>query len=483
MLLEATKRQSVISLFSILFLTALGFLSTMYFAHVLGPEALGGYFLFLAYYGIFDLILDGGLGSAVVKRISEGKEQNEYFSAFMVMRIVLFGIALLILIALEPYLIDLTSAGLFIPLLLALLVSVFTGGVLNGIYGRGKIGVIRFGEILNFFVKVIVQVSAVVVGYGLAGLYGGVIAGMIAAGIFYGKFFDLHLAYFDKDHLRSLFTFSFWMFLTASGAILFNYADVLMIGYFLGNSDVGIYRTAFQLTSAATFVTIALHGVLYPKISQWSVEQEYTRIERALSRAFTYSLALAVPVCVGGLVMGDKMLYFFYGAQFEEGTQAFFILLLVQVVNVFMYLQTMFLNALDRPIASFKSTAVAVTINLILNAILIPLIGYTGAAWATLAAMVLNAVFAFYMLSKMLHVAIERRPVGLVLFSAFMMGFLLLILRFLFPISGIAILLLYLLIGMGIYLILLLKFEQTMKEEIEELISQAGGFSIVLGGS
>ncbi|WP_298667849.1 hypothetical protein [uncultured Methanofollis sp.] len=38
-------------------------------------------------------------------------------------------------------------------------------------------------------------------------------------------------------------------------------------------------------------------------------------------------------------MLGDRLLYFFYGAGFVEGAAVLGILLLVQVANVFMYLQ------------------------------------------------------------------------------------------------------------------------------------------------
>jgi len=73
------KRQSIVSFLLQIVYTVIGFLSTIYFAHVVGASVLGAYFLFLAYYGIIDMVI-GGLSEAAVKRISEGEERNQYFS-------------------------------------------------------------------------------------------------------------------------------------------------------------------------------------------------------------------------------------------------------------------------------------------------------------------------------------------------------------------------------------------------------------------
>jgi len=62
MRIESMRRQSMISLTTTIALTLIGFLSTMYFAHTVGESVLGAYFLFLAYFSIFNLVGDAGFG-------------------------------------------------------------------------------------------------------------------------------------------------------------------------------------------------------------------------------------------------------------------------------------------------------------------------------------------------------------------------------------------------------------------------------------
>jgi len=72
----AVQRQSIISFIWQIAYTIIGFASTMYFAHAVGASVLGGYFLFMAYFGIINMITDGGFGVAAIKRISEGEGRN-----------------------------------------------------------------------------------------------------------------------------------------------------------------------------------------------------------------------------------------------------------------------------------------------------------------------------------------------------------------------------------------------------------------------
>lgn len=468
------QRQSMITLFSKLGLTFVGFLATMYFAHVLGPAILGAYFLFLAYLGIFNLIGDGGFGGAAVKRISEGKEQNEYFSAYVILRILFVIILVISLFATQTVFKDLQSSGLFLWLILSLIIGTIFGIVSNGVYGSGKVGIFQLSGLINNVVKVIFQVLAVILGYEVAGLAGGVIVGLIVGTAICLKYLDLKLISFHWKHVLNLTTFSFWIFLTSSGLLVFTYADTIIVGYFLSNSDVGVYRVAFQLSTAATFIALSLQNVLYPKMSEWSSTNRYLLVERALSRSITYSLLLAIPVCFGGWLLGERLLYYLYGAPFAEARDVLLILLIVQVVMVFMYLQTMSLNALNQPKASFRATAIAVIINIGLNFVLIPLIGISGAALATLVSMTINSFFAYTALSKQISVQLEYRCVLNILIAATIMAIFVFIYQVFIPLETALYALGTVVFGAIIYSVILLKIDRGIHDDIMELTKQLG---------
>ena len=474
MRIDPVQRQSLISLGSTIGLTAIGFLSTMYFTHTVGLSVLGIYFLFVAYFSVFNLIGDGGFGGAAVKRISEGEDQDAYFTAFVLLRVMLLAVSVGFLFIAQPYLTDLTSSGMLPWLVVALVVSVFTNIASNSVYGTGKVGINQIGGLLDTLVRIVVQVVAVVLGYGVAGLAGGFVAGLLASGLFNFRFLDLKPAPFRRSHIQSLLAFSVWTFLSASGYLVFSYADTIMIGHFMTEADVGIYRVALQLTSIATFVTIALHTTLYPKVSYWGKQDDLSSVERALARAFTYSLLLAVPVVAGGWILGERLLYFFYTASATAGAGALALLLLVQVAHVFMFLQTMCLNALDRPKDSFRVTAVAVAANIGLNLFLIPAYGIVGASAATLVTMVLNAALANRALSRSIRVRIEPRAVGNIVLAALVMAAVIIAYSYLIPLTNVFIVLGAVALGGLVYLLLLLRIDKGIHDELKELAGKLG---------
>lgn len=474
MSITPVRRQSIISLFWQVVFTAIGFVSTMYFAHTVGAAVLGAYFLFVAYNSIFGMVTDGGFGGAAVKRISEGEEPDVYFSAYFVLRSIFTVVVVLGLLVFRDSFVDLNTSGLFIWLLLAIIVSLFTSPVASGIAGSGKMGIRTTCAAIGNISRIVIQVVAIFLGYKAAGLVGGAVAGILISAIIEFRFFDLRMVRFKWQHIKSLSTFSFWLFLTSGGVLVFSQADTVLIGYYLGNFDVGIYRVILQFTAVATFVTYALRTTLWPRVSRWGKSGEINLVEESLARALSYSLVLAVPVLVGGVLVGDKLLYFFYGADFALGYTTLIILLVVQVVNVFQYFFTMYLDALNYPKESFKVTIVAVVINIALNIILIPMVGIVGAAVATLVTMTLSVVLARHVLSCIIKIHIECSTLLSIMKASVVMAVFLVSYRLFVPLSIVWLVLIPVVVSMVMYSVLLLKFDRKICDELCEIVEGMG---------
>jgi O-antigen/teichoic acid export membrane protein len=278
--------------------------------------------------------------------------------------------------------------------------------------------------------------------------------------------------HFGWRHIKSLSKFSFWVFLNSSGILVFSTADTIMIGYYLNNADVGVYRIMLQFTSVAAFTTIALRSTLWPRVSRWGKTGETELIEKSLSRAFTYSLILAVPMFAGGVLLGDKLIYYFYGTEFVRGYVVMVLFFIMQIVNIFLFLFTSYLSALDLLKEMFKITAIAVAANIILNAALIPVFGIAGAAVASLVTMVFNAVLAMRVLSRTITIRVESDSLLNILKASFVMSLFVGGYRLLVPLSNVVFAMIPVVLGAGLYGILVLRFDRKIYKELKAIITQ-----------
>lgn len=468
--IDPIQRQSLLSFGSLLAITGIGYVATFYFAHYLGPAVLGAYFLFLAYYGIFDLIGDGGFGGAAVKRISEGKAQNEYFTAFFILRMVLLCLSIVTFMVISPFLAGLERNGLLSWLIIALVAGSLATITGTNLYGTAQVGILQISNLFNTIIKTLVQILAVFIGFGIGGLVAGFIAGLIAAIVINLGFIRLSLTHCDRSHFTGLLSFSIWTFLSSGGLLIFTYADTILIGIFMTEADVGIYRVSFQLASIASFLLLAFHTVLFPRISRWHAEKQLSLVEYSLTRALTYSLFLAIPVTAGGIILSEKLLSFFYGSAFEAGGQVLIILLFVQIANIFMYLQTMCLNAMDMPRVSFYITLVSAILNILLNILLIPHLGISGAALASLATISMTAVLAYGVLKSHIRIRIDKKSVLNISISALIMAIFVWMCAFVFPIENFFSLCLTITLGALLYFIAVLWIDRTIRNDLKTFL-------------
>lgn len=470
MKIDPVQRQSLLTLLSLTSVTAIGYISTMYFAHSLGPAIMGAYFTFLAYYGIFDLIGDGGFGGAAVKRISEGKEQNEYFTAYVTLRCLLLCISLIICTIIFPLLPDLQDSGLMPWMLAALVIGTVYSISTTDIYGTAQVGITQVSNFFNTSFKIIIQVAAVFIGFAVGGLVAGYIAGMVLSILINTRFLRLSFSRYKLTHVKALFTFSFWTFLSSGGSLIFSYADTILIGLFMTQGDVGVYRLAFQLASVSSIIVTAFHTTLYPRISQWHAENSLPRIETALSKALTYCLLLAIPITAGGILLSRQLMYFLYGESFISGADVLIILLFVQIANIFMFLFTMSLNAMDKPRDSFMVTSLSAVLNIFFNILLIPVLGIAGAACATLLTMTVNALLAYRILKPMVMLHVEKRTIFNIFAASGSMALVVFVYLKVFDVTSAFSLGIVILLGSLTYFAILFRLDHAVCDEVQDLM-------------
>ena len=135
------QRHSIMLLASSAGITLLGFLATIFYAHWVGADVLGQYFLFLSYLTILSLFSDLGIGYAMTFRICEGKDPNIYFSAGIILRL---GLLVLISLALvlfgQVFIGDFRNTELFWILIFVLGLSTITSAVSTSLGASNRLG-------------------------------------------------------------------------------------------------------------------------------------------------------------------------------------------------------------------------------------------------------------------------------------------------------------------------------------------------------
>jgi len=192
--------------------------------------------------------------------------------------------------------------------------------------------------------------------------------------------------------------------LFASGMqLILNYADILMIGYYLNPSEIAIFHAATRTAILISGFLVAVNALAAPKIARFHADGKLSELQDFISEIIHWIFWPSLLATVIAILFGETILSAF-GEEYTTGYQVLSILAIAQLINAGSgpvgYLMTM-TGHHDVSAYVFGFSAV---LNIILNAILIPLLGIMGAAIATATTMVLWNLTFIVLAQKRLNI-------------------------------------------------------------------------------
>lgn len=163
---------------------------------------------------------------------------------------------------------------------------------------------------------------------------------------------------------------------------LINYSDLLMVGLFLGPSEVAFYYAATRTATLVTFFHASIAALSGPKVAALYSQGRIDDV-RELFRGIAPWIALPSLAVTIVLVGGGAFLLQLFGEGFEAGLPALILLAIGNLVSSLNGPAATLLNMTGHQDTTAKVYAVAAATNIALNALFIPRFGLTGAALAT----------------------------------------------------------------------------------------------------
>jgi O-antigen/teichoic acid export membrane protein len=229
--------------------------------------------------------------------------------------------------------------------------------------------------------------GAVLLGFSLIGA----VAGLIVSGIITSVFaigFLTRKTKFDtivrpsKKEASQYYNFSVPLTFNQLGAFLYNRVDILMVGFFLSSSAVGIYNVAVLLSRLLS-LPLKGFGQLFPPIAanlyHSGKHDELNSVYRSVTRIIiTISL---FPVIVILMYSGELLRIF--GENFIEGQLVLELFVLAQLTNAMVGPSGHMLIMSDNQYLTMFNQIASGVFNVFLNYIMILEFGFIGAALAT----------------------------------------------------------------------------------------------------
>jgi O-antigen/teichoic acid export membrane protein len=171
--------------------------------------------------------------------------------------------------------------------------------------------------------------------------------------------------------------------LSAAMQLINGRTDILVLGIFREDTDVGVYRVAVQLALIMVFAIQAVNAIQAPHIAHLYAKGDLEKLQTMITKS-SHAMALyALVILLAILFFGEGIIRFFFGAQYVAAYVPLVIIAFGQLVNVTMGSVASLLNMTGHERDTSRIVFLGALVNVTLNFSLTPLWGMTGAAVAT----------------------------------------------------------------------------------------------------
>lgn len=188
-------------------------------------------------------------------------------------------------------------------------------------------------------------------------------------------------------------------------------ADLIMLGYYRSDAEVGIYRIAVSSATLAGIGLTAMSMVFSGHIADAIARDKTAALQNIVSAAALVCTLITLAILAGFALFGGPLLGFIFGPAYTNAYSILVILSVAQLVSsVFcMNGRILILGGYEHKALAIVSLSVAINIGF--NALLIPSYGGNGAAIAMLASTTVWNVLCWASVYRV-H-AIDTTPFGL----------------------------------------------------------------------
>lgn len=370
----------------------------VYAARILGAAEYGIFSYAVGLAGFFTVFADIGLIQILTREVAQKpEEKSHHFVTALWIKIAILAATGLFITFLFPYLSHLQRA---LPLVsLIALLTTFDGiRELSLAFLRAleRMELEAFTSILmniaitgSGFIVLVYSTTAksLMLSYVLSAGVGTLIVAIILR-----SEFKKILTHFRKDLVKPIIQASLpFAFLALLGAFMLN-TDLVMLGWWRSAEEIGFYSAAQKIILVLYLWSVILGEATLPAISRFVSRGKNAEVRALLERAVSISYLVAIPIAIGGTILGKSLILFLYGAEYAPAIPAFQILINTCLIVFPSVLISNTILAYNKQKRALRFVAIGSIAHIFFDALLIPKYGYLGSATATIVTQLVSTI-------------------------------------------------------------------------------------------
>lgn len=362
----------------------------IYVARLLGTSEYGVFSYAIGLAGFFTLFADIGINSVLTRNAAQKPEQaRAYFATAFWMKVVLLVFTALAVIFIAPRFSNIAEATVIMPLV-ALIVIFDNLRDFWSAYFRSQERMER-----EAFITILTNISIAVfcvgilfysrTAYAITYAYvGSVVVGALAGFALLREEFIKIVANFKMEYAKEILNAA-WA--TAIIGLLGSFMlslDVVMLGWLTNSTAIGLYSAAQRIIQVLYMIPTVIASAIFTSLSRAVALKDEATQKNLMEKSMAILFNIAIPLTVGGIVLGEGIMRFVFGTAYLPATLTFQIFM---ATILFVFPGTLIGNFIlahhkQRDVALYVGTAALM--NVVLDYVLIIPFGIAGAAVATL---------------------------------------------------------------------------------------------------
>jgi len=403
------------------------FVSVVYIARMLGAAGFGAINFALAVISYFLMATNLGLGELGVREVARKHDVREMAGTILSMRlsIALISFAVVLIMAVflnkSPSTIYLIVAYGFTLFPYALSVEwVFRGieQMKYNAYGRIINAILYVGLIFLVVKKPqdILKVAMITI-----------LADFVSCIFYYANYtkkFGPIRFHFDLKKWFSISHVSAQLFFSSALLTVYLGFGTVALGFMKNEEAVGFYGAAYKLILVFYAISDVFVAAIFPVASRLYHESK-ERLQEFIRYCVKAALSLGMPIAVGGLLLGPRIIKLIYGSSYGEAGPLLQIISWFAAINLTSYALSYLLVACDRQHIYLAILGCGTAFNIVFNLVAIRFIGYYAPSIALVLTETIILIMSFIAMRKLVALPIARLSIKPLASAVFMGGMIL----------------------------------------------------------
>lgn len=364
------------------------FLLFIVIARVYGQDGLGEYSFAVAFAGFFVVFVDYGLTNYSIKELSNVDAfKGDHYGGILSIRLILSVLICILLILILPFLPIEGNKEIILLIGFSQVLLIIVESLTAALIARQDSHLVGITDFIYKFISSAAVVIPALLGQSLVfSLSMLPVTGVVyllcvylLVSRKYGRPKILVNINYYINTLKEAFTYALFMLLHQ----ISTRTDVIIIGFLLGASSVGIYNAAYRiiflLMLFAYFCELALMPVA-TNLFQNSREE----LINLYNQSFSIIMLIAIPISAGIWLISEDIISLIFGDEFIESSLILGMLAWLILLAFMKSIIGVFLTSCNMQKHRTRGQWLAAIINLSGTLLLIPLLGLKGAAIATI---------------------------------------------------------------------------------------------------